>query len=853
MTSDPRLVPITQYFATRGWQPLTFQAETWAAYLDGRSGLVQVPTGSGKTYAAVMGAIAEMIATPTAGLQLLYITPLRALSRDIEQAIKTPIKAMGWGITVESRTGDTSSARKTKQMKHMPNILITTPESLAVMLSYKDGAKRFSTLQGVVLDEWHELMSSKRGTQAELCLGHLRSLQPTLRTWAISATLGNLEEAAQTAVGLSAEPVIIRSNLKRNTVIKSIRPESVDTFPWAGHLGLRMFETLVEALDIEKSTLIFTNTRNQSERWYQALNFALPEEADRIALHHGSIDVKEREAIEAGVKSGDIKWVVCTSSLDLGVDFQPVERVVQIGSAKNLARLLQRAGRSAHVPEGTSEVFFLPTNALELLEISAFRRGLELGDMETRRPQYKPYDVLVQHLVTLACGDGFEPQKTLENLRQTVAYADLTDEEYQWILDFVENGGQCLGAYPRYKKVVREDGLFKISDAKLARIHRMGIGTITSNTPIKIVYTNRKEIGTVEESFVSRLKQGDVFFFAGRQLEYFQMKDMVLYVKGTRKKSTVTPTWGGGQLAISDTLSHHLRREVERVRVLLSASDNAVALKPVAASVSETKSPQSLAAETPSATSLFEGSKGDFQAIANDEILTVKPILEAQQRLSTLPSADELLVESCKTREGQHLYVFPFEGRFVHEGLGFLWGYRFAKQKTATFTISVNDYGFEILGPKGYPYQDLFSSDFFSLENLENDIRASLNISELTQRKFRGVAQVAGLVFKGYPGSRKTSSQLQVSTSLLYEVFTKYEPDNLLLKQAEREVLQDQLETHRLAKTLSRLDQRSVVWKDTKRPSPLAFPLLVERLNSRMSNETLLERIQRMKEQWDRK
>ncbi|PSN79222.1 DNA ligase-associated DEXH box helicase [filamentous cyanobacterium CCP4] len=850
MSADPRLNAIAQYFATRGWQPLAFQAETWAAYLAGRSGLVQVPTGSGKTYAAVMGPIAEMIAQPKEGLQLLYITPLRALSRDIEQAIKLPIEAMGWNITVESRTGDTSSSRKTKQLKNMPNILITTPESLAVMLSYKDGAKRFGNLQAVILDEWHELMSSKRGTQAELCVGHLRSLQPNLRTWTISATLGNLEEAAQTAVGLGPEPVIIRSNLQRDTVITSIRPESVDTFPWAGHLGLRMFETLVEALDIEKSTLIFTNTRNQAERWYQALNFALPEEADRIALHHGSIDVKEREAIEAGVKSGDIKWVVCTSSLDLGVDFQPVERVVQIGSAKNLARLLQRAGRSAHVPEGTSEVFFLPTNALELLEISAFRRGLELGDMETRRPQHKPYDVLVQHLVTLACGDGFEPQKTLENLRQTIAYADLTDAEYQWILDFIENGGQCLGAYPRYKKVVREDGLFKISDAKLARIHRMGIGTITSNTPVKIVYTNRKEIGTVEEAFVSRLKQGDVFFFAGRQLEYFQMKDMVLYVKGTKRKSTVTPSWGGGQLAISDTLSHHLRQEVEWVRSRLKESSGTASSQSVELTADEIRSPQALAIDDSSDTPLSKGGRGD---LINPEILTITPILEAQQRLSTLPSADELLVESCKTREGQHLYVFPFEGRFVHEGLGFLWGYRFAKKKTATFTISVNDYGFEILGPKDYPYRDLFSSDFFSLENLADDIRASLNISELTQRKFRGVAQVAGLVFKGYPGSRKTSSQLQVSTSLLYEVFTKYEPDNLLLKQAEREVLQDQLETYRLTQTLSRLDQRSVVWKETKRPSPLAFPLLVERLNSRMSNETLLERIQRMKEQWEKR
>ena len=808
MTADGRLTPILQWFESQGWQPLAFQAETWAAYLAGKSGLIQVPTGSGKTYAAVMGPIAEMLDQPTDGLQLLYITPLRALSRDIEQSIKTPIEAMGWSISVESRTGDTSSSRKSKQLKNMPHILITTPESFSVMLSYKDSAKRFKNLRCVVLDEWHELMSSKRGTQTELSMAYLRSLRPALRTWAVSATLGNLEQAAQTAVGLGTIPVTIRANLRRDTVINSIRPESVDTFPWAGHLGLRMFETLVDALDIEKSTLIFTNTRNQAERWYQALHFALPDHVDQIALHHGSIDVKDRQAIEAGVKTGAIKWVVCTSSLDLGVDFQPVERVVQIGSAKNLARLLQRAGRSAHVPEGTSEVFFLPTNALELLEISAFRRGLESGDMETRPPQHKPYDVLVQHLVTLSCGDGFDPTSVLNDVRQTVGYAELTDQEFQWILDFIEKGGKCLKAYPRYKKVVVEDGRYKASDSKIARMHRMGIGTITSNTPVRIIYTNRKEIGTVEEAFVSRLKKGDVFFFAGRQLEYFQMKDMVLYVKGTKKKSTVTPSWGGGQLAISDTLSHHLRQEVELIR----------------------------------------------QGVpSNQELQSIDPILAAQRRLSTFPTAAELLVESCKTREGSHLYVFPFEGRFVHEGLGFLWGYRFAKQQNATFTISVNDYGFEILGPKGYPYKDLFSSRFFSLEHLEDDIRDSLNISELTQRKFRGVAHVAGLVFKGYPGSKKTSSQLQVSTSLLYDVFTKYEPDNLLLKQAEREVLQDQLETHRLAKTLNRLDQRSVVWKDTPRPSPLAFPLLVERLNSRMSNETLMERIQRMKDQWEKR
>lgn len=817
MTGDDRferddLQPVLQWFERQGWQPLPFQLEAWRAYWAGKSGMIQVPTGSGKTYGAVMGAIAHMLQHPSPGLKLLYITPLRALSRDIEQAIRRPIDEMGWPLQVESRTGDTSSSRKARQMKAMPDILITTPESLSVMLSYKDSKKRFGALRLVILDEWHELISSKRGTQTELCLSHLRRLQPTLQTWAVSATLGNVIEAAQTAVGLGAEPVIVQSNLQRQTVIQSVLPEAVDTFPWGGHLGLRMFEELVEALDMERSTLIFTNTRAQSERWYQALLYALPDHSHQIALHHGSIDVAQREAIEAGVKDGSIRWVVCTSSLDLGVDFQPVERVVQIGSAKNLARLLQRAGRSAHVPEGTSEIFFLPTNALELLEIAAFRNGLRAGDVESRQPLHQPYDVLVQHLVTLACGDGFNPQVTLADIRRTVAYAQLSDAEFSWILDFIEKGGQCLNAYPRYQKVVLEEGTYRVTDSQIARMHRMGIGTITSNQAVRIVYTNRKQIGTVEENFVSKLKLGDVFFFAGRQLEFFQMKDMVLYVKGTSKRSTVTPTWGGGNLAISDTLSTHLRREIDGV-----------------------------------------SGAGQLDSGLNRELGCIQPILAAQARISHLPSSDQLLIETCKTREGQHLYVFPFEGRFVHEGLGFLWGYRFARQRQATFTISVNDYGFEILAPKDYPFQDLFSPQFFDRDTLYDDIKASLNISELTGRKFRGIAQVAGLVFKGYPSSKKTASQLQISASLIYDVFSKYEPDNLLLRQAEQEVLREQLEAHRLAQTLERLRQFTTVWKSTKRPSPLAFPLLVERLNSRLSNESLLQRITRMKQQWEKR
>lgn len=773
-----------------------------------------------------MGPIAQMLAEKIqasgssqsiSGLQLLYITPLRALSRDIEAAIRQPIEDMGWPITVESRTGDTQAALKTRQIKKMPNILITTPESLSVLLSYKNSAQRFAALRCVILDEWHELMASKRGTQTELCLSRLRELNPAVQTWAISATLGNLQEAAEAATGILSKqpdapdapdaPVVIQSKIKRQTLITSIMPASVDTFPWAGHLGLRMFEELVAALDITRSTLIFVNTRSQAERWFQALTFALPDHKPQIALHHGSIDFEARLAIELGVKTGAIKWVVCTASLDLGVDFQPVERVVQIGSAKNLARLLQRAGRSAHLPGGTSEVFFLPTNALELLEISAFRRGLAAGQVESRQPLVKPYDVLIQHLVTLACGDGFTALATFEAVTRTLAYQSLTKAEFDWMLDFLEHGGKCLKAYPRYQKLSVNNGVYTISTPQIARMHKLGIGTITSNQSVKIAYAKGSAIGTVEENFVSRLKKGDVFFFAGRQLEYFQLKDMTLYVKNAKQKSQVVPVWSGGYLAISNCLSEYIRAEITQAK---------------AGNVSE-------------------------------EVACIMPILAAQDRISHLPEADEFLIECCCTREGQHLYVYPFEGRNVHEGLGFLWAYRFSQLEKATFTVSVNDYGFEILAPKDYPFAELFGEHFFSTRNLEVEIKESLNISELTQRRFRNIAQVAGLVFKGYPSAKKTANQVQISASLIYEVFAKYEPENLLLAQAEREVIDLQMEMPRLAATLTRIQAMDLVWQDVQRPSPLGFPLLVERLSSRLTSESLRDRIERLKKQWDRR
>ena len=811
VSPDPSLLPIHSWFERRGWTPLPFQQRSWTAYLEGRSGLIQVPTGSGKTFAAVMAPIARMLADSgdQPGIRLLYITPLRALSRDLALAIREPISEMRWPLRVGIRNGDSSSSERSKQLKSPPQILVTTPESLTLLLSNNKAEELFRHLDTVVLDEWHELMGSKRGTQTELCLSWLRQLRPSMQTWAISATIGNLDQAARHALGTDGDPVIIGGAPARVTEIRSLLPETIDGFPWAGHLGLRMYEDLVAAMNPGISTLLFTNTRNQSERWFQCLRFACPEMDGALALHHSAIDRSEREAIEASVKAGTIRWVVCTSSLDLGVDFQPVEQVVQIGSPKNLARLLQRAGRSAHLPGGTSQVLFMPTNALELLELSAVRRGLEDGLVEQRRPPIAPLDVLLQHLTSLACGAGFHPEETLRAVRSTAAFSNLAQDDWDWCLRFLEHGGDCLAAYPRYRKLEWDEGAqrFRVRESAIARLHRLNIGTITAAPAITVRFVRGAVLGHVEESFIGQLKPKDVFFFSGRQLEFVRLRDMTAYVKVSNRKSRTVPAWAGGQMALSDLLTHHLRLEVDRA------------------------------------------SRGELDT---PELEALRPLFERQQDLSVLPRIGQLLIETCRTREGTHLYAYPFEGRFVHEGIGFLWASRLTRLERGTITVSVNDYGFELLAPKTYPMAELLedhSDLLLNTDHLESDLEAALNLSELQRRRFRAIAQVAGLMHRGFPGSGKSTGQLQISASLLFDVFERHEPQNRLLQQARREVLDEQLELSRLEAALERAARQEWLHVTTPRPGPLAFPLLVERLNNRMSNETVLERIQRMQEE----
>ncbi|MCP3102958.1 ligase-associated DNA damage response DEXH box helicase [Myxococcus sp. K15C18031901] len=796
------------WFTTKGWTPFPFQEEAWAAYARGESGLLHVPTGAGKTYAAYIAPLAELVERDKRGLQLLYVTPLRAVSRDVEQALREPLAALDTDLRIESRTGDTSASMRQRQREKLPEVLITTPESLSVMLSNERAPELFAALRAVIVDEWHELLGSKRGTQTELALARLRRLSPGLRTWALSATLANLDEAARHAVGTDTTPTLVSAALERPVEVETLLPEQVDTFPWAGHLGFSMLSRVATRLDPRQPTLVFTNTRAQAERWFAGLRFARPEWEPLLALHHGSLDREERERVERGLKDGTVRIVVCTSSLDLGVDFGPVERVVQVGSPKGIGRTLQRAGRSAHRPGATSQLLFVPTHALELVEMAAAREALARREVESREPPSRPLDVLAQHLVTCALGGGFTRDALLAEVRTAAAYAHLSDAEFDQALTLVTEGGPTLHAYPEFHRVVEREGRFVVTDPRITRLHRLNIGTITSDAVVELrSWSGGGRLGSVEESYVSRLRPGDTFLFGGRPLELARLQGMTAYVRPARKKATRAPRWGGGRLPMSPSLSTAMRRTLEQAR------------------------------------------QGD---VTSDELAAAWPVLEAQEHLSRIPAADRVLVETCQTRDGHHLFLFPFEGRGVHEGLAALFALRLTRLQKATFSVSVNDYGLELLTPTPFPFHEALRPALFTRERLSEDVEESINVGELTRRRFRDIARVAGLVLPALPGARKSTRQVQASTSLLHDVFQRYEPDHPLLAQARREVLTRDFEEARLTRTLERLERTPLEFVHVRRPTPLGFPLVVERISATLTNESLQERVERLKARWTR-
>lgn len=813
------------WFAHHGWEPFPFQREVWSAYLAGESGLIHAPTGAGKTLAAWWGPLLSWLADhpeparwpgeAVPGPRLLWITPLRALAADTEQSLQASLVELGLPWTVERRTGDTSSAAKARQLKQAPTALVTTPESLSVLLSQPDAAGLFRHLEAVVVDEWHELMSSKRGVQTELCLARLRTWRPALRTWGISATLGNLEVALAVLMGVDAagspQPGrLVRGLLPKTIVVDSVIPAQVERFPWAGHLGLKMAPQVVAAVEEGRTALVFTNTRSQTESWYQAILAMRPEWAGEIALHHGSLTAETRQWVEDGLRQGRLRCVVCTSSLDLGVDFSPVDRVLQIGSPKGVARLLQRAGRSGHQPGVVSRVTCVPTHALELVEAAAVRQAMAEGHIEGRTPIQKPLDVLVQHLVTVAMGGGFAADAQLAEVRRTYAFRHLTAGEWHWALDFVVHGGDALGHYAEYRRVVPVDGRYVVEDRQIATRHRLAIGTIVSDAQLEVKFLHGGTVGAMPESFIAWLKAGDTFILAGKVLELVRVHEMTAWVRKADSRKGAIPRWSGASLPISQELS-------DAVRVRLAEARRGI--------------------------------------LDGPEMLAVAPLLALQACWSVLPDTDELLVERVKTREGHHLFLYPFGGRLVNQGLGALLAHRMGALRPISFAITANDYGIELLSPDPAPLEEAMAAapGLFAADNLLEEVTASLNSNELVRRQFREIARVAGLIFQGYPGQSKRSRHLQASSDLFYKVFEQYDRENPLLAQAHREVLTRQLEESRLAHTLAHMRTSRLRLVECKRPTPFCFPLLVERMQASFSSESLADRVQRMTlklEQW---
>ncbi|MGJ7498363.1 ligase-associated DNA damage response DEXH box helicase [Variovorax sp. RT4R15] len=811
---------LTAWFGTRNWKPFKFQREVWKAIGDGHSGLLHATTGAGKTYAVWLGALKAFAAAPKAParatakkvappLTVLWITPMRALAADTLRALVQPIETLAPDWSAGARSGDTSSAERSAQNARLPTVLVTTPESLSVLLSRADASEVLGTVKMVVVDEWHELLGNKRGVQVQLALARLRRWNPGLCVWGMSATLGNLPEAMRTLLGRD-DGTLVQGQVPKKLVIDSLLPGRAERFPWGGHLGLTMLPQVVDEIATSSTTLVFTNTRSQSEIWYHAILEAKPEWAGLIALHHGSLDRGVREWVEAGLKNGELRAVVCTSSLDLGVDFLPVERVLQIGSPKGVARLLQRAGRSGHAPGRPSRITLVPTHSIEMVEGAAARDAIAAGHIEARSTPEQPLDVLVQHLVTVALGGGFRPEDLYDEVRSTAAYAHLGRESWEWCLSFVAQGGPSLAAYPDYRRAVPDaEGVWRVPDARLARRHRMNIGTIVSDASMAVQYVGGAKLGTVEESFAARMKPGDCFLFGGRLLELVRIREMTAWVRRASGKRPAVPRWNGGRMPLSTTLA------------------DAVVQQLALAGAGRYDSP---------------------------ELQCVRPLLEIQQQWSALPTPQTLLAELLKTREGWHLFLYPFAGRQVHLGLASLIAWRVAQHAPRTFSIAVNDYGFELLSATEVDWPTLLPQVLAARDEatLLHEVLQSLNAGELAQRRFREIARVSGLVFQGYPGEKRSNKQLQASSSLFWEVFRKYDPQNRLLLQAEAELLAQELELSRLRASLARINTQQLVIQSLARPTPFAFPLMVELFREKLTNENVADRIARMVEQLEK-
>ena len=800
---------IKQWFESQNWKVQAFQKQCWKAYAQGKSGMLHAPTGSGKTYALWGGIVEEMskYKTPPKGFHALWITPLRALGVEIQKATQKMLSDFNPELKVGLRTADTPQSQRNKLLKDPPFGLVTTPESLHVLLANKEHQKYFKQLKVVVVDEWHELLGSKRGVQVELAVAYLRSIIPDLRVWGISATIGNKKLAREVLLGPTNDFTVIEAKIKKKIKVHSLLPKTMERFPWRGHLGIHLVPQVVKIIKKNKSTLIFTNTRAQCEIWFHRLLDIAPDLAGSIAMHHGSIDKKIRLWVEESLRNEALKVVVCTSSLDLGVDFSPVENCIQIGSPKGIGRFIQRAGRSGHQPKTGSSIYFLPTHAMELIESVALQNGIKTQQIEDRIPYLNCYDVLIQFLMTLAVGKGFDPKKIYPVVTSSFCFQTLDQKHWQWILNFLIRGSQSLEQYDEYKKLILdENGFLKAANKTIALRHRLSMGTIVSGNDLKIRYQKGGYLGSIEEWFISKLNPGDTFAFSGKILELIRIQKMEVIVKKSKSKQAKIPAWIGGRMSFSAHLSDLLKK------------------------------------------ALFED-----QNKKTREFQSLLPVFEQQKKESIVPKPDELLIERFETREGIHTLFYPFEGYAIHEAMACLMAYRISLITPISFSMSFNDYGFELLSDQAFDPDVFLDYDLFTPEHLFDDLAKSINISEMARRRFRDIAVISGLVFQGYPNKPIKSKHLQSGSQLFFEVFKDYEPDNLLYQQAIEETFDHGIERGRIQLVFEELEQKTIIWKNCSQPTPFSFPLITDRIRSKLSSENVEDRIKKMYLQLNKK
>jgi ATP-dependent Lhr-like helicase len=772
---DPPLLPpvITDWFTARGWQPRRHQIEMVEAAREGRDALLIAVTGAGKTLAGFLPVLADLIARPGEGLRCLYVSPLKALAVDVQRNLIAPVEEMGLDIRIETRTGDTPYERKARQRARPPQILLTTPESLSLLLSYPEAAQLFAGLETVIVDEVHAFAPTKRGDLLSLSLARLQTFAPGLRRVALSATVSDVEGYRRwlAPIGGADRVALIEGEAGAEPNVAILLPTG--PIPWSGHAGSYAVPQVMVEIETHKTTLVFCNTRALAELIFQQLwnanEMKLP-----IAIHHGSLSLDARRKTEQAMADGRLRALVATASLDLGVDWGDVDLVIQMGAPKGSSRMLQRIGRANHRLDESSEAILVPGNRFEYLEARAALDAIHEGELDPDNFREGGLDVLAQHIMACACAGPFNQAQLFEEIKLAAPYAALDEATFERILSFISTGGYALKAYDRFRRLTRDpDGRWRISNPKIAAQHRLNAGIIVEAPMLTVRFRNGRRLGTVEEGFAAAMSPGDSFMFAGLALEVERLEGTDLIVRATAKPARI-PSYMGARIALTTNLARRVRG--------------------------------------------FIADPTQWMRFPDD----VRQWLEVQQRRSVLPGPDSLLIETFP-HEGRHYMVaYSFEGWNAHQSLGFLLTRRMESAGLQPIGFVANDYAIATYSLK--PVED--PAVLFSPNILEQEFIEWVQSSALLRRAFREVAVIGGLIERQHPGKKKTGRQVTFSTDLIFDVLKRYEPDHLLMQAAWADARQRMTDVGRLGDLIDRA-QGTMIHQRLPRVSPMAVPVLV--------------------------